>query len=55
MNKIEHKKRHQELHKNLDELFADYISNNNFSSIDTPIKNLIEWSYKQTINPDHKE
>lgn len=49
----EHKQRHKELHKSLDELFADFIHHN--SDIKTvtqiPVLRLIEWSYQQSINP----
>ena len=52
----EHKKRHIELHKSLDELFADYISHHpdqvGFTTM--PIKQLIEWSHRQTVKPDEE-
>lgn len=53
MTQEEHKKRHIELHKSLDELFADFIRHNpnKKSFLETPIKKLMEWSYKQTISP----
>jgi hypothetical protein len=49
----QHRKRHIELHKAVDELFADFISHHPDESGFTqkPIIELIEWAYKQTINP----
>lgn len=56
LNKEEHIKRHQELHKYLDELVADFLTHN--SDImgrkfltGTSIMELIHWSYLQTKNP----
>jgi hypothetical protein len=53
MKKAEHKKRHIELHKSLDELFADYIYHHSeqLSFNDMPIIELIKWSSSQTKNP----
>lgn len=48
-----HKKRHQELHRALDELFADYIAHHpkesNFTKM--PLIKLLEWSAEQSKNP----
>ena len=57
MTKEEHKARHVELHKALDELFADWIDQapperTNF--LDSPIGELLEWSFKQTQDPTEK-
>jgi len=49
----EHKIRHIELHKALDELFADFIRHGNGRTGNT-IMDLIMWSFKQTENPDHE-
>ena len=56
MTKKEHKERHKKLHKSLDEIFADFIENSGINSgfTDRPIMELINWSYKQTKEPDHK-
>lgn len=54
MTKVEHIKRHKELHEALDELFADFISDTKGRTTST-IMELIEWSYKQTENPSEKE
>lgn len=55
MNNEEHRQRHIKLHRYLDELFADWIEQN--PDLDgytnQPIKVLMEWSHKQTIEPDH--
>lgn len=49
----EHKKRHEELHKALDELVADYITHHQDSRLTgTTVMQLMEWSFKQTISPD---
>lgn len=48
----EHKKRHQLLHKHLDELAADFVMINNKNFSKSSILQLIEWSYKQTQNPE---
>ena len=51
MNIEEHKKRHQELHRELDELLADYISRDSSHHVTDKIIELLEWSFKQTQNP----
>ena len=53
MTKAEHKRRHEELHRSLDELFADYIIHHPKETIylDMPYKKLMEWSFEQTKNP----
>ena len=53
MERIEHIKRHKELHKNLDELVADFISHTEKLLSKTTIMELMEWSYKQTIEPNN--
>ena len=50
--KVSHRARHIELHKSLDELFADYITHGSGCTSHT-ILDLINWSYKQTDVPDH--
>ena len=51
--KEEHKKRHIELHKALDELIADYITHHDQKRpSNTTVMELLEWSYKQTQNPN---
>lgn len=57
MTKEEHRQRHIELHASLDELFADYITNhpNQQGFVEMPFKLLLDWSCKQTFEPDHQE
>ena len=54
MNFKEHKQRHIELHKALDELFADFILHHKqFDSfMNIPLKDLTTWSRWQTIKPE---
>lgn len=54
MTPEEHKKRHCELHRAFDELFADYIKHHPDTTLflDRPIRDLMEWSHRQTIQPD---
>ena len=47
-----HKQRHIELHKAVDELLADFITNAN-GRPSMEIFALLEWSHKQTQEPDH--
>lgn len=54
MDENEHSARHIYLHSRLDELFADFVCHGNGGTTST-ILELIEWSHKQTIAPDHKE
>jgi citrate synthase len=55
MTNEEHIERHKKLHKNLDELMADFISNTDKMPSQTTVMELIEWSHKQTVEPDHEE
>ena len=48
MNKKEHKERHKLLHRELDELIADYIQNTKKSLQETNLIEFMEWSYEQT-------
>jgi hypothetical protein len=51
----EHRKRHQQLHKALDELVADYIGETEALPSKTTILELINWSYKQTQGETENE
>ncbi len=51
MDREEHKARHQLLHRELDELLADFISHTKALPSKTTIMELVEWSHGQTINP----
>jgi hypothetical protein len=50
----EHRERHVELHKCLDELLADYIIHHPGQSgfLSMPLTDLIHWSSTQTCGPD---
>lgn len=54
MKPKEHKQKHVELHKSLDELFADYILHhpNQIKFTSMPIIKLMKWAHEQTISPD---
>ena len=58
MNKEEeHRERHVELHRMLDELLADFISGKSNKSAllsKTSIMELMYWSYEQTLKPTEK-
>ena len=54
MTPEKHKERHVLLHKQLDELFADFILHTGGRTSST-IFALIKWSHQQTIKPDHRE
>lgn len=51
MDKIEHKIRHLELHRALDELMADFVIHTRKRLSKTNIMDLAKWSFDQTINP----
>lgn len=51
MTDAEHKTRHIELHKNLDELLADFIIITGKTPSVTMLSEFLEWVHQQTINP----
>jgi hypothetical protein len=54
MTHEEHKARHVNLHHSFDELLADWIENGGLERpypSEHTILELIEWSYRQTLNP----
>ncbi len=53
MSNKEHLLKHKQLHQSLGELFADFISHTDEDG-ESSIHKLIEWSYKQTQNINHK-
>ena len=50
----EHARKHKELHRSLDELAADYIRITGKLLDETNILELLEWSNRQTTNPETK-
>jgi len=55
MTKDEHRKIHIDLHHNLDQLVADCMSHTGLLPSKSSIMDLMEWSYKQTIEPTGDE
>lgn len=51
MTPEEHKQRHQELHRALDELAADFFGQTGKLPSQSTIMELIQWSHQQTISP----
>lgn len=51
----EHKQRHLELHKMLDELGADFIRHTDKLPSKSTIMELMTWSFEQTKNPTELE
>ncbi len=47
-----HKQRHEQLHRMLDELVADWITHTNGRPSGSTVMDLIEWSHIQTKLPD---
>lgn len=55
MNKEDHIQRHKMLHEHLDELIADYVTSSNKLLGDTTVLELMDWSYKQTVDPFERQ
>ncbi len=56
MTQEEHKERHLNLHKSLDELIADFIVHNTDKRpSSTTVMELMAWSHQQTTNPTQRE
>lgn len=51
MTKEEHIECHKVLHKHFDRLLADFIDKTSKNLSQTSVLDLVDWSYKQTINP----
>ena len=51
MTTDEHKACHVRLHKQLDELVADWITHVPKASINRPLIDFMQWSHEQTIEP----
>ena len=54
INRKVHRMYHVELHKCLDELMADFIDHTGKLPSRTTVAELMEWSYKETLNPTEK-
>lgn len=52
MTKSDHIKTHKELHENFDKLIADFLLHTEKLPSKATIMELIEWSHKQTIDPE---
>ena len=55
MTEEEHKQDHIKLHRSLDRLVADMAHQTGKLLTEINAMELIEWSYKQTLNPTVKE
>lgn len=51
MTKEQHKKRHELLHRHLDELLGDFILQTGHYPSSVSLMTLLKWSYQQTKNP----
>jgi hypothetical protein len=54
MTEEEHRQRHVQLHRAMDELFADYIDCHPEQQgyLEMPVRRLLEWSHLQTVRAD---
>jgi len=55
MTREQHRARHGELHKMLDELVADWIAHTGRRSGQGTVLELMEWSATQTIEPTERQ
>lgn len=51
MTPEQHKKRHEQLHRKLDELCADFIQHTGCLPSKTTVLELMHWSNMQTVKP----
>lgn len=54
MTPEEHRERHKLLHRQLDELVADWITHTDQLPSQTTVMNFMQWSYEQTLNPTER-
>lgn len=52
--RLQHKRRHVELHRNLDELVADWIWVTGNIPSDSSVMDLMQWAFEQTKTPSEK-
>lgn len=50
-----HRRRHEILHRHLDELISDWITQTRGLPSQNTIMELMKWSNKQQTKPDHEE
>lgn len=55
MTREEHIERHKLLHAHFDELIADWIGHTEKLPSETSVRELMQWSYEQTLNPTEAE
>jgi hypothetical protein len=55
MDRIEHIKVHKRLHKALDELVADWITNTKCLPSKNMVLDLMKWSHTQLTEPTNKQ
>ena len=55
MTPEEHKQRHVELHRALDQLIAEWIGHTDSLPSRHTVLELMEWAHEQTINPTEQE
>ena len=51
MTEQKHIRRHQQLHNCLDELLADWISQENILPSEVTVMELMKWSLEQSVKP----
>ena len=51
MNKADHRQRHIDLHRNLDELLNDAIQYGGLLPSKATVLDLLRWSFEQTVAP----
>ena len=51
---MKHQKRHEELHRALDELVADWITHTTSLPSKASVLELMQWSAEQMRNPTHR-
>jgi predicted RNA-binding Zn-ribbon protein involved in translation (DUF1610 family) len=55
MTPAEHQARHQELHRMMDELAADYLAAHRGADLTTTLRQLMQWSHQQTQTLTHDD
>lgn len=61
MTHAEHKRRHEEMHRSLEELLNDFLKHHRVRVFDRSLARkltvyeLMDWSYQQTLDPEAQE